>query len=483
MITRENFVQVEPFAYEIPASFRADMRVPARVYADEMLLEMAAHDRSLEQLVNTATLPGVVRYTLAMPDIHQGYGPPIGAVIPIDPNDGGIISPGATGYDINCGVRLLRTTLTLADVQPQLDQLVDALYADIPTGVGRGGDVRLSEQEMDEVLTEGARWVIRAHFGNRDDLAYIEAEGALPGARAGAVSTGAKQRGRDQLGTLGSGNHFVEIGRVSEIFHPQAAQVFGLEIDQLVVWIHTGSRGMGHQVATDYISRFQTTVQDYGIVLPDRELVCAPFHSTPGQEYFAAMAAAANFAFANRQLLTERIRRTFEYVLRGKVPSTALELVYDVTHNIVKRETYLIAGQPREILVHRKGATRAFAPGNQEIPPAYRAVGQPVLVPGNMGSASYVLVGALGAMEKTFGSACHGAGRAMSRHAALKDTGGQDLKQRLRQQGIHVRGSARGLAEETPEAYKDVDRVVEVVHQSGLAEKVARVVPVGVIKG
>lgn len=483
MITRADFQQVEPYAFEVPQSFRADMRVPARVYADETILEDAFRDRSLEQLVNTATLPGVVRYTLAMPDIHQGYGPPIGAVIPIDPQNGGVISPGATGYDINCGVRLLRSDLHADEIRPYLEVLTNALYANVPSGMGRGGELHLTDEEMDAVLEDGARWVVRHHFGVPDDLEHIEEGGALPDARASAVSQAAKKRGRSQLGTLGSGNHFAEIGQVERIYHEEAARAFGLFPEQVVVWVHTGSRGLGHQVCTDYVRRFQTSVTEYGIILPDRELVCAPFHSPEGQDYFAAMSAAANFAWANRQMLAERVRRTFTEVLAGNVPSHELRLVYDVAHNIVKRERYPIAGTSMEVLVHRKGATRAFGPEQPAIPPAYRAIGQPVMVPGDMGRASYVLVGAAGAMEKTFGSACHGAGRALSRHAAMKEVRGSELQERLRAQGILVRGSWRGLAEETPEAYKDVDHVVEVVHQAGIAYKVARVVPMGVIKG
>jgi len=483
MVLRTAFQQVEPYAFEVPASYRADMRVPARLYADEAILEAAAGDRSLEQLINTATLPGVVRYTLAMPDIHQGYGPPIGAVIPVDPHRDGVISPGATGYDINCGVRLLRSELQAEEIRPYLERLVDVMYEHIPSGMGHGSEVHLSEAQMDAVLTEGAHWVVRKQAGTADDLPHIEEGGALAGARADAVSAAAKKRGSTQLGTLGSGNHFAEIGRVAHIYHAEAARAFGLTLNQVVVWIHTGSRGLGHQVATDYIQQFQTAVRQYGIVLPDRELVCAPFQSPEGQRYFAAMAAAANFAFANRQLLAERVRRAFAMVLDGHVSSHELYLVYDVAHNIVKRETYNLNGVPSEVLVHRKGATRAFGPGQEAIPPAYRAIGQPVLVPGDMGRASYVLVGAQGAMDNTFGSACHGAGRALSRHAALKETSGAALQQRLRAQGTFVRGSSRGLAEEAPEAYKDVDHVVEVVQQAGIAQKVARVVPLGVIKG
>ncbi len=326
LITRADFVQVEPYAYEVSPSFRHDMRVPARLYADEAILEAAFKDRSLEQLVNTATLPGVVRYTLAMPDIHQGYGPPIGAVIPTDPRNGGVISPGATGYDINCGVRLLLSELQAEEIRPFLDKLVNGLYANIPSGMGHGSEVHLSEREMDAVLAEGAGWVIQHHFGHPEDLERIEEGGALSSARAGVVSQAAKKRGGSQLGTLGSGNHFVEIGRVEHLFAEDAARAFGLFAGQVVVWIHTGSRGLGHQVCTDYVQRFQAAVKEYGIVLPDRELVCAPFHSPAGQDYFAAMSAAANFAWANRQLIAEHVRRTFSSVLEGKVSLAGIAL-------------------------------------------------------------------------------------------------------------------------------------------------------------
>ncbi|HEX2951475.1 MAG TPA: RtcB family protein [Armatimonadota bacterium] len=464
-------------------SFREDMRVPARLYADEVIFENAFGDRSLEQLINTTTLPGVVRYSVAMPDIHQGYGPPIGAVIPIDPRNDGVISPGATGYDINCGVRLLRSQLVADELSPYMTSLVDQLYQAIPSGMGHSSSIKLSDDEMEGVLHDGAAWVIRHYSGDRNELACIEEHGALGDADATMVTSAAKKRGHDQLGTLGSGNHFVEVGKVQTIFDEKAAQQFGLFPEQVVVWIHTGSRGLGHQVCTDYLRLFLGALQTYGIVLPDRELVCAPFTSPEGQRYYAAMACAANFAWANRQMLTEHVRRTFAMVLQGKGMNPNLSLLYDVAHNIVKREKYHIDGNETELLIHRKGATRAFAAGSQAIPEVYRSTGQPVMVPGDMGTASYVLVGLPGAYEKTFGSACHGAGRALSRHEALREVSGPALQDRLRQQGVIVRGSWRGLAEEAPEAYKDVDRVVEVVHQAGIAAKVARVVPLGVIKG
>ncbi len=483
MVAKKDFVRVEDYVYEIPKEFRPDMQVPARLYADDAILEAALGDRSIEQLINTATLPGVVKYTLAMPDIHQGYGPPIGGVIALDASSG-VISPGATGYDINCGVRLLRSDILADEVEPFMDDIVNALFHGVPSGVGRGGDIRLGGREMDEVLEQGARWVVRRGYGTQDDLEHTEEGGCLEGARASAVSQRAKQRGGDQVGTLGSGNHFVEVARVAEIYDEEAAKAFGLFEGQLAVWIHSGSRGLGHQVCTDYVRDLQKAVQKYGIKLPDRELVCAPFTSPEGQDYFAAMACAANYAWANRQALTHRVRLAMDQALAGKVKNRELQLVYDVAHNIVKREEYVIDGKPTQVIVHRKGATRAFGPGHPEIPADYRDVGQPVLVPGDMGTASYVLVGTQEAMDKTFSSSCHGAGRVLSRAAAIKKVRGQELQERLRKQGIIVRGGSwKGLAEEAPEAYKDVDRVVEVVHRAGIARKVAKLVPLGVIKG
>jgi tRNA-splicing ligase RtcB len=482
-ISKKDLVRIEEHVYEISKGFRPDMRVPARLYADEELLEAALGDRSLEQLVNTTTLPGVVKYTLAMPDIHQGYGPPIGGVIAVDAATG-IISPGATGYDINCGVRLLRSDILAEEVKPIMREIVDTLYRSVPSGVGRGGDIQLSRRETDEVLERGAAWAVSKGYGTKDDLEHTEERGALAGAEARAVSGKAKKRGRDQVGTLGSGNHFVEVGEVEAIYDEEAAEAFGLFQGQMAVWVHTGSRGLGHQVCTDYVHGFQKAVTKYGIKLPDRELVCAPFNSPEGQDYFAAMACAANYAWANRQVLTHRVRLALEQVLAGRVKDWELTLVYDVAHNIVKREEYTIDGRRVKAIVHRKGATRAFGPGMEVLPIVYREVGQPVLIPGDMGTASYVLVGTEEAMEKTFSSSCHGAGRVMSRRAAKRQIHGQELQQRLEREGIIVRGGSwKGLAEEAPEAYKDVDRVVEVVHKAGIARKVARLRPLGVIKG
>jgi len=483
MINKKDMKRIEEYVYEIPKSFRADMRVPARLYADEELLEAALGDRSVEQLVNTATLPGVVKYTLAMPDIHQGYGPPIGGVIPLRTSDG-IISPGAVGYDINCGVRLLRSNILAEEVKPIMDDIVNALFRGVPSGVGRSGDVRLSHQQMDDVLEKGSAWAVSQGYGTKDDLEHTEERGGMAGAEARAVDPKAKKRGRDQLGTLGSGNHFVEVAEVEEVYDPEVAEAFGLFVGQMVVWVHSGSRGLGHQVCTDYVRDLQQAVTRYGIKLPDRELVCAPFDSPEGRNYFAAMASAANYAWANRQILSHRVRQILDDVLAGVVKDRELTLVYDVAHNIAKVEEYPIDGKITRLIIHRKGATRAFGPGMKDLPADYREVGQPVLIPGDMGTASYVLVGTTEAIEKTFGTSCHGAGRVMSRSAAKKEIRGQELRRELAEKGIVVQGgSMAGLAEEAPEAYKDIDRVVNVVHSTGIARKVARVVPMGVIKG
>jgi tRNA-splicing ligase RtcB len=483
MVNKQDFKKVEKYVYEIPKSFRPDMQVPARLYADEELLEAALGDRSVEQLVNTATLPGVVKYTLAMPDIHQGYGPPIGGVIPSKTSTG-VISPGAVGYDINCGVRLLRSNILAEEVKPIMGDIVNALFRGVPSGVGRGGDIRLSRQDMDAVLEKGSAWAVSQAYGTKDDLEHTEERGAMARADSRKVSNKAKKRGQDQLGTLGSGNHFVEVGEVEEVYDQEAANAFGLFEGQMVVWVHSGSRGLGHQVCSDYVRDLQKAVTKYGIQLPDRELVCAPFDSPEGRDYFAAMACAANYAWANRQCLAHRARQVLDDVLAGLVKDRELTLVYDVAHNIAKVEEYPIDGKSTKLIIHRKGATRAFGPGMEVLPADYQEVGQPVLIPGDMGTASYVLVGTTEAMDKTFGTSCHGAGRVMSRRAAKKKIRGKELQQELAEKGIVVRGgSMAGLAEEAPAAYKDVDRVVNVVHSTGIARKVARVIPLGVIKG
>lgn len=480
---RSDFQRITPFVHEISKSYRPDMRVPARFYADGALLDMALDDKSLDQLVNTATLPGIVKYALAMPDIHQGYGFPIGGVIATALPDG-VISPGGVGYDINCGVRLLATHLDYEEVQPHLGGLASALQANCPSGVGRGGEVRLNGRELDKLVTEGSQWALKNGYATAMDLERTEENGRLSGADPSKVSDRAKKRGLDQIGTLGAGNHFIEIDRVDAVFDEKAAQRMGLFPGQIVAQIHCGSRGFGHQICTDYVKRFQKVIHKYGIQLPDRELVCAPLNSPEGQDYLAAMQAAANYAFVNRQVLTFLIRRSFEEALRGKVHKTTVYQIYDIAHNMAKIETHEVDGRQLEVCVHRKGATRAFGPGSPVLPDVYRDIGQPVLVPGSMGTASWVLVGTEGSMAQSFGSTCHGAGRTMSRRQAKREIRGTELREALEESGIHVRaGSMAGLAEEAPTAYKDVDRVIEVVHGAGIARKVARIVPVAVVKG
>ena len=480
---RDDFQRVAPYIYEIPRDFRADMRVPARFYADGELLDAALEDRSLEQLVNTATLPGALKYALAMPDIHQGYGFPIGGVVATELPDG-VISPGGVGYDINCGVRLLGSFLDEEDIGSYLDELATQLQRTCPHGVGRGGSVKLKRHELITLVEQGGQWALKNGFATQADLEHTEEHGRIEGADASKVSERAFQRGIDQIGTLGAGNHFIEVDVVDQVFYEEAANRMGLFPGQIVVQIHCGSRGFGHQICSDYVKRFQPIVHRYGIELPDRELVCAPLSSPEGQDYLAAMKAAANYAFVNRQVLTHLIRQSFEWTLAGKVKNHHLYQVYDIAHNMAKIETHQVDGRSARVCVHRKGATRAFGPGSPVLPDHYRDIGQPVLVPGSMGTASWVLVGTEGSMAQSFGSTCHGAGRTMSRTRAKKTVYGGELRQELEDQGIRVRaGSMKGLAEEAPVAYKDVDRVVEVVHGAGIARKVARLTPVAVIKG
>ncbi|MGD8881395.1 MAG: RtcB family protein [Desulfobacterales bacterium] len=483
MVDAHDFEQLEKHLFEVPVSFRKDMRVPARFYADEELLKGVVADNSLQQLINTATLPGIVKYALAMPDIHQGYGFPIGGVVATELPDG-IISPGGVGYDINCGVRLLATHLNQEEVDPHLDDLATVLYSNCPSGVGKGGHIKLKAAELDQVMTAGAKWAVKRGYGSETDLERTEESGCLAGADPGKVSQRAKDRGKGQVGTLGAGNHFIELDVVHRIFDESAAQRIGLFQDQLAVQIHCGSRGLGHQICGDYVKRFQKMIPKYGLNLPDRELVCAPLSSSDGQDYLAAMKAAANYAFANRQVLAFHIRRSFEQVLAGKVSNHHIFQIYDIAHNIAKVETHQIDGKPLQLCVHRKGATRAFGPGSAELPSVYRDIGQPVLVPGSMGTASWVLVGTERSMAQTFGSTCHGAGRTMSRKKAKKTIHGSRLREALEGRGILIRaGSMSGLAEEAPKAYKDVDRVVEVVHGAGIAKRVAKLKPIAVIKG
>ncbi len=475
--------RIDDFQYEIPATFRSDMRVPARFFSDPVLVEGLSGDRCIEQLINTATLPGAAGAALAMPDMHQGYGFPIGGVVATRLDDG-VISPGGVGYDINCGVRLLGTHLDREELEPHLEALADALHAHCPSGVGKGGSIRLTSGELDRLLETGSRWALKRGFALPSDLERTESEGCLDGADPGTVSERAKKRGSGQIGTLGAGNHFIEVDAVEEVFDATAADRMGFYPGAVAVQIHCGSRGLGHQVCSDFVKRFQKSSNRYGFRLPDRELVCAPTTSPEGEAYRSAMNAAANFAFANRQVLTHHIRRAFEQVLAGRVANHHVYCVYDIAHNMAKVETHTLDGKPTPLCVHRKGATRAFGPGSREVPDVFRDLGQPVLVPGSMGTASWVLVGTERAMALTFGSCCHGAGRQLSRNMAKKQVKGASLRMSLEAEGIRVRaGSMGGLAEEAPVAYKDVDRVVEVVHGAGIARKVARLVPLAVVKG
>jgi tRNA-splicing ligase RtcB (3'-phosphate/5'-hydroxy nucleic acid ligase) len=484
MVKKSDLTRVSEYAWEIPKSYRSDMRVPARIYTSEKLLEMVFQDKTMEQLVNTAAMPGVVKRVMVMPDAHQGYGPPIGGVVPTRYPDG-VISPGAVGYDINCGVRLMASELVAEEVKDAVGDLITALYNHVPSGVGKGGGARrVSPSEMDEVLAKGAGWAVKAGYGRPEDLERLEEGGAMDAADPSAVSHRAKQRGGPQLGTLGSGNHFIEIQEVEKVFDDKVARAFGLFQGQMVVLIHSGSRGLGHQVCSEYVKDLQSAVQKYNIQLPDRQLVCAPLDSPEGKRYFGAMAAAANYAWANRQSMAHLTRQSFEQVLAGRVRKFDLHTVYDVCHNIAKIEEHVVDGKKTKLCVHRKGATRAFGPGHPAVSKVYRDVGQPVFVPGSMGTASYVLVGTQEAMEETFGTTCHGAGRTMSRTAAKKQIHGGTLRQELEERGIHVRaGSMPGLAEEAPAAYKDIEAVIEVVHGAGLARKVARLRPLAVMKG
>lgn len=469
-------ISVSPLIREIPRSARPDMRVPVRVYADDELWGQIVDDRSLEQAVNVATLPGVTGYVYAMPDVHEGYGFPVGGVAAMRTSDG-VISPGGVGYDINCGVRLLAADIDLDTARPSLEAAVHDLSRSIPSGPGRNPLLDLSSSEVDRVLNEGCDFLLERGLALAEDLPSIEAIGRLAAADASQVSAKAKQRGHNQLGTIGSGNHFVEVQVVDQVLDRPAAEIYGLRLGQLTVLIHTGSRGLGHQVCTDYVRQMDQVMPRYEIRLPDRQLACAPLGSPEGQAYFSAMCAAANFAWANRQAITASVRRVFT---RTFGEAGRLRLVYDVAHNIAKLEQHGGA----ELCVHRKGATRAFGPSNPETPAHYATVGQPVFIPGSMGTASYVMAGTDAAMSLSFGSTCHGAGRAMSRGDAKRARPGYEVRRELESRGIIVRcPSSSGLAEEAPAAYKDVERVVDVVHRAGLAHKVARLVPVGVIKG
>ncbi len=472
--------QIDAVRHRIPRDERRGMRTHVVIFASAAIIGQIRRDLSLEQAMNVATLPGIVGPSLAMPDIHQGYGFPIGGVAATD-WETGVVSPGGVGFDINCGVRLVRTSLTADDVRPKVHELVNQCFRDVPCGTGGHGPVRLSSEELDRVLRDGARWAVENGYGEERDAEFAEEGGRLEGADPGEVSARAKERGRPQLGTLGSGNHFLEIQYVEHVHDPEAARAMGIEAGQVCVLIHCGSRGLGHQVCTDYLAHMGAAMKQYNITLPDRQLACVPTQSPEGRKYLAAMRASANFAWANRQVILHFLRGSIRKVFSEDV---SVDLIYDVCHNIAKREMYEVEGRMRDLLVHRKGATRAFPPGHREIPEAYRAIGQPVLIPGSMGTASWILTGAEGAMKETFGSVCHGAGRLMSRTAARRGRNAREVQKTLEEQGIVVRSETRdGILEEIPEAYKDVDEVIEVVHEAGLARKVARLRPMGVIKG
>ncbi|HET9177381.1 MAG TPA: RtcB family protein [Terriglobia bacterium] len=473
--------KLDRYRWLVPRGTKSGMLTDALIYADEHLLEGLLKDLSLEQAVNVAMLPGIVGRSLAMPDIHQGYGFPIGGVAATDPEEGGVVSPGGVGFDINCGVRLLASTLTVDEVRPKIRELVNQLFRDIPSGAGRKGSVQLSYQDLDRVLVEGAGWMVRNGYGEPADLEHCEENGAIDDADPAAVGDRPRQRGLAQVGTLGSGNHFLEVQYVERVFEPEIAERFGLYENEIVVLIHSGSRGFGHQVCTDYLRDMDPAMRRYKLEVPDRQLACVPANSPEGHAYLGAMRASANFAWANRQGITHFTREAFKRIFGQK---EHLRVVYDVCHNIAKLERHTVNGRDCRVLVHRKGATRAFPTGRPEIPAAYKDIGQPVLIPGSMGTASYVLVGAKGSLEETFGTTCHGAGRVMSRTAAKKSSYAANAKQRLEEQGVIVRSETRdGISEEIPEAYKDVDAVINVVHNAGLSRRVARLKPMGVIKG
>ncbi|MBN2084864.1 MAG: RtcB family protein [Anaerolineales bacterium] len=483
MASKTDFHKIDDYLWELPASHRGEMHTAVRIIADDALLEDALGDLSVEQAMNVASLPGLAGRVVVMPDVHQGYGMPIGGVMAARIGEG-MISPGAVGYDINCGVRLLSSSIVFEEAEDRLADLATALYRNCPSGVGEKGSVPLTVDELDRVCREGARWALRKGYADRNDVDRTEEEGCLEGADTQQVSARAKERGRGQLGTLGAGNHFLEVDVVERIFDAPAAAAMGLREGCLALQIHCGSRGFGHQICTDYVQSFQSAVKRYGIRLPDRELVCAPIDSAEGRAYLGAMKAAANFAFANRQVLAFHARRSFKEVFGGTGIRWQLSQVYDLAHNMAKIETHTIDGRREKVCVHRKGATRAFGPGHEGIPLEFRPLGQPVLVPGSMGTASWVLLGTAGSMELSYGSCCHGAGRVMSRAQAKREVRGDRLRGDLERSGVHIRaGSLPGLAEEAPQAYKDVDRVIAAVCGAGIARKVARLRPVAVVKG
>jgi tRNA-splicing ligase RtcB len=478
MISKKDFKKISDFLWEIPKGFRSDMRVPARIYASEKLLE-ETEEEALIQLVNTTTMPGIVKYAIAMPDIHSGYGPPIGGVGAMRYPEG-VISPGFVGYDENCGVRLLLSEYSEKEIRSYFEKLATEIQKEVPSGLGRGRAIKLSIEQINKILEGGVPYLVEKGYGEKEDIENCEHQGKMEMADANYVSQQAKNRGRDQVGTLGSGNHFLEIQKVVEIFDEEIAKEFGIFENQVVVMIHTGSRGLGHQNCTDYLRITISAYPKYGIKLPDRELACVPFNSPEGQRFFKAMSAACNFAWANRHMIMHYVRKAWKKVL-GE--NANLKLLYDVAHNIAKVEDHDVDGEKMKLIVHRKGATRAFPPGHPELPARYKRTGQPVIIPGSMGTPSYILVGT-GKSKEAFYTVCHGSGRTMSRHEAMRRVSGQEVVKNLESKGIIVKCySMRGIAEEAPMAYKNVDEVVEVVHQAGLSKKVAKLTPLAVIKG
>jgi tRNA-splicing ligase RtcB len=476
--------KIDSLIWEIPKKYRSQMRVPGRIYADEFLLNKITNDRTLHQCINISCLPGIYKYAITLPDGHEGYGFPIGGVAAFDYEEG-VISPGGVGYDINCGVRLLRTDLTRKDVYPELPRILDTLFKYVPSGLGSRGKIRLTRSELNKVMSEGVNWAIDQDYGWDEDSARCEENGCMPKADPIKVSQIAKKRGIPQLGSLGSGNHFLEIQLVDKIYDERIAKQFGIEHkDQVTVMIHTGSRGFGHQVCSDYLHVMERASRKYHIELPDRELACAPGNSQEAEDYYAAMSCAANYAWTNRQMITHWVRQTFENVLHKSAETLGLHLIYDVAHNMAKIENHQIDGNNRKVYVHRKGATRALPSGHLDVPETYRSSGQPVLLPGSMGTASYLLVGASRCLDLSFGSTAHGAGRILSRRAATRQFRGYEVERELKMKGILIRAaSGRIIAEEAPGAYKDIDRVAKVSNDLNIATRVARLIPIGVAKG
>jgi tRNA-splicing ligase RtcB len=476
--------RIDEYRWLLPQDYKPGMRVPGLIFATEQLLEVAGEEQALEQVANVAFLPGIVNYSMAMPDVHWGYGFPIGGVAATRLDDG-VISPAGVGYDINCGTRVLTTTLAESDVKPRLKTLIDQIFRDIPAGVGASGRLRVTEYQMEQVLAKGALWAVEAGYGWPEDLESMESRGTLPNADPDLVSKKAKDRGSDQLGTLGAGNHFLEVQVIDEVYLPEAAAAMGITgTGQVLVFIHTGSRGLGHQTCQDHLDVMEKAVEKYGIIIPDKQLACAPIRSEEGERYLHAMNAAGNFAFCNRQMIAHWTRDAFARVFERPAEDLGLSLVYEVAHNTAKFEEHVVDGKPATLCVHRKGATRSFGPGHHDLPPRYQELGQPVLVPGDMGRYSYICVGTAQAMAETWGSSCHGAGRVQSRHAAKQMLKGVDMRARLMELGIYVRAQHPGfLSEEASEAYKDVAVVVDVLDGANIAKKVCRMRPIGVVKG